>query len=274
MVRGGGRLAAVLLAAAFGACDGGDRSDREPAARTSPSGTERGPSTGGTKPGADRLEQLGLVRGPSRNLVEACRRVARRTKLSVYCPPVVPRGPVEAPTQRHENAYVFGDRYSYGLSLQSDSLADRDAAKKSNPAFPNFPSRPRGGDSTWNSFAAQHWVVAARRPARLVRKLVDERRQPQFRGTEHQSKPRHFTANGVRATVFTGDIASSGTAGSAHAIVFWQIGGTGYEASVHFDHQAALAVEIARGLIEQMVECAPRAPDRVPETCKWVFPAT
>jgi hypothetical protein len=95
----------------------------------------------------------------------------------VYCPPVVPRGPVEAPEQRHKNAYVFGDKYSYGLSLQSESLADRNAAKKSNPDFPNFPSRPRGGDFTWNSFAAK------------------------------------FMVNRVRATVLTGDIASSGTAG-------------------------------------------------------------
>jgi hypothetical protein len=176
--------------------------------------------------------------------------------------------------KRHENAYVFGDEDFYFLSLQSGSLVDRDAARRSNPDFPSFPNRPRGGDFAWNSFAARHWVVAAARPARLVRRSVDQRLHPRSQRAKYESEPRHFTVKGVRATVLTGDIAAGGIASSAHAIVVWRLGDTGYLASVHFDHQAPVAEKIARGLIEQMVDCPPRSRARRSQSCKWVFPTT
>jgi hypothetical protein len=156
------------------------------------------------------------------------------------------------------------------FSLQSESLVDRNAAKENNPDFPNFPNRPRGGDYAWNALQARHWVVAALRPARLLRRI--SREDLLFPGGQYEVEPRHFTVKGVRATVITADIAGGGLASSAHPIVFWQIGDTGYIASVHFDHQAPVAEEIARGLIEQMVECPRRSPDRGSETCQWVFP--
>jgi hypothetical protein len=250
---------AIIAGLAFGGCTG----DEGDSPRESRSGVPR------TEPSASRL-----VTGPPANLIEACKRVARQTDLTVYCPPVVPKGSVEAPVKRRGNAGVFADEGSYTLSLQSESLADRDAARKDNPDFPNVPNRPRGGDFAWNSFAATHWVVAAARPARLVRRSVDQRLQHPSQGVAYESEPRHFTAKGVRATVLTGDIAAGGMASSAHAIVYWQLAGTGYLASVHFDHQAPVAVKIARGLIEQMVDCPPRSRAPRSESCKWVFPTT
>jgi hypothetical protein len=265
-------FAAALAAAALPACSAPDAPDRERAGRSSPNAAEPRPSEEGTKPPANRLAELGLVRSPPAKLIEACKRVARQTNLTVYCPPVVPKGPVEAPVKRHENAYVFGNEGTYMLSLQSESLVDRDAAKKNNPDFPNFPNRPRGGDYAWNALSASHWVVAALRPARLLRR--NSRQDLLFPSGQYEVEPRHFTVKGVRATVITGDIAAGGLASSAHAIVFWQIGDTGYMASAHFDHQAAVAEQIARGLIKQMVECPPRSPDRRSEMCKRVFPTS
>ncbi len=128
--------------------------------------------------------------------------------------------------KRHENAYVFGDEGTYVFSLQSESLVDRNAAKENNPDFPNFPNRPRGGDYAWTALQARHWVVAALRPARLLRRI--SREDLLFPGGQYEVEPRHFTVKGVRATVITADIAGGGLASSAHPIVFWQIGDTGY----------------------------------------------
>jgi hypothetical protein len=264
------RCAVALPAAALPACSAPDEPDRERGGRSSPNAAEPRPGEKGTNPPADRLAELGLVRSPPANLIEACKRVARQTNLTVYCPPVVPEGPVEAPVKRHENAYAFGEEDTYVFSLQSESLVDRNAARKNNPDFPNFPNRPRGDDFAWNALSASHWVVAALRPARLLRRILRE--DLLFPGGQYEVEPRHFTVRGVRATVITGDIAAGGLASSAHAIVFWRIGGTGYMASVHFDNQAPVAEQIARRLIKQMVECPPRSPDRGSQTCKWTSP--
>lgn len=127
-------------------------------------------------PAEHRLFRLGLVIGPPPNLISACRRVARQTPLTVYCPPIVPEGPVEAPKRRHENAYVFGDEYGYGLSLQSESLIDPERAQSYDAEAPpiTFPNRPKSDDYAWNPFAAKHCVVAATAPARGAVQAVDE----------------------------------------------------------------------------------------------------
>src|SRR5918996_3799254 len=158
-------------------------------------------------PGRERLARLGLTLGPPANLVEACKRVARQTPLTAYCPPIVPRGLVEAPRRGHEKAYVYGDERSYGLSLQSESLVDPDRARAYDPDGPpiTFPNRPREADFVWDPFAAKHWAVAATAPARVMRNAVDL--SAAYPRAEFKSKPQRFTVKGVEATLLTGDIA-------------------------------------------------------------------
>jgi hypothetical protein len=232
-------LAGVLGAAfALGGCLGSDGGSprRLDAPRAVSLPSERG------------LARLGLVIGPPANLIRACRRVARDTPLTVYCPPIVPEGPIEAPKRRHENAYVFGDEHGYGLSLQSESLIDADAR---------------------DPFAAKHWVVAATAPARGIVESVDQ--SVAYPRREFRSRPRRFTVGGIEATLVTGDRAGSGFAGMGHAIVYWTIGDTFHQASVHFDDKARVAEMIARGLIAQMAACDPSVPSGR-RICDWVFP--
>jgi hypothetical protein len=249
--------AAFALSGCLGSDDGSPR--RVDAARA------------GSLPSEQRLARLGLVVGPPANLIRACRRVARDTPLTVYCPPIVPEGPVEAPKRRRENAYVFGDERGYGLSLQSESLIDPDKARAYDPQGPpiTFPNRPRDGDYAWNPFAAKHWVVAATAPARGIAKSVDA--SIAYPRAEVRSRPRRFTVDGIEATLVTGDLAGSGFAGTGHAIVYWTIGDTFHQASVHFDDKARVAEMIARGLIAQMADCDPSVPSRR-RICNWVFP--
>ena len=232
-------LAGVIgVACAFGGCLGGDGGSprRVDAARAV------------SFPSEQLLARLGLVVGPPANLIRACRRVARKTPLTVYCPPIVPVGPVEAPKRRHENAYVFGDERGYGLSLQSESLID---------------------PGVRDPFAAKHWVVAATAPARRLVESVDASvADPR---AEFRSTPRRFTVDGIEATLVTGDLARSGFAGSGHAIVYWTIGDSFHQASVHFDDKARVAEMIARGLITQMVNCDPSVSSGR-RICEWVFP--
>jgi hypothetical protein len=184
----------------------------------------------------------------------------------------VPQGPVEAPTRRHENAYVYGDEQGYGLSLQSESLIDPERARAYDPDGPpiTFPNRPRQADFVWNPFAAKHWVVAATAPAQVMMNSVDQSAaNPR---AEFKSKPQHFTVEGVQATLLTGDIAGTGLAASGHAIAYWQIDNTLYQASVHFDDKAPVAEAIARALMLQMVECVPGSTAHRSRVCEWVFP--
>lgn len=222
-------------------------------------------------PSEQRLARLGLVVGPPANLIRACRRVARDTPLTVYCPPIVPEGPVEAPERRHGNAVVFGDEHGYGLSLESESLIDPDRARAYDPQGPpiTFPNRPREGDYAWDPFAAKHWGVAATAPARGLVETVD--RSVAYPRLEFRSKPRRFILGGIEATLVTGDLAGSGFAGTGHAIVYWTIGDTFHQASVHFDDKARVAEMIARGLVAQMAYCDPSVPSGR-RICDWVFP--
>ena len=267
-VRAGFNGALLIVAAlALTGCLGGDGAGdgaRPKAGRPA--------NTGVALPNRERLARLGLTLGPPANLVEACKRVARQTPLTVYCPPIVPQGPVEAPRRRHENAYVFGDERSYGLSLQSESLIDPEKARAYDPAGPpiTFPNRPRDGDFVWDPFAAKHWVVAASAPARVMMESVDA--SARYPRAEFKSKPRHFAVKGVEATLVTGDIAGGGFAGSGHAIAYWQIDNTLYQASVHFDDKASVAEAIARGLMVQMVDCVPGSTAHQSRVCEWVFP--
>jgi hypothetical protein len=88
---------------------------------------------------------------------------------------------------------------------------------------------------------------------------------------ELRSRPKRFTVDGIEATLVTGDRAGSGFAGTGHAIIYWTIGDTFHQASVHFDDQARVAEMIARGLIAQMAHCDPSAPSGR-RICNWVFP--
>jgi hypothetical protein len=226
----------------------------------------------GALPSPKRLASLGLSLGPPANLVKACRRVARQTPLTVYCPSIVPHGPVEAPRRRHENAYVYGDERGYGLSLQSESLIDPERARAYDPDCRpiTFPNRPTEADFVWDPFAAKHWAVAAYTPARVMLNSVD--RSAAYPRAEFKSKPRRFTVEGVEATLLTGDIAGTGFASSGHAIAYWQIDNTLYQASVHFDDKAPVAEAIARGLIVQMAKCVPGSTADQSRVCDWVFP--
>jgi hypothetical protein len=86
-------------------------------------------------------------------------------------------------------------------------------------------------------------------------KAVD--RSAAYPRAEFKSKPQHFTVEGFEATLVVGDIAGTGFAASGHAIAYWQIDNTLYQASVHFDDKAPVAEAIAHGLMVQMVECVP-----------------
>lgn len=261
---------AIVTALALSGCLGGeDSATRETKAQPDPPG--KAPVS---LPSKKRLARLGLTIGPPANLVAACRHVARQSPLTVYCPPVVPKGAVEAPTLKHrrENAYVYGDSSGYGLSLQSASLIDPERARAFDPEGPSitFPNRPRYGDNAWNPLAAKHWAVAAKAPAGGAVKSVDE--SVAYPRADHKSSPQRFTVRGVEATLVTGDTAGSGFASSGHAIVYWRIGDTFHQASVHFDDKARVAKEIARALINQMVSCAPSSTAREAKVCEWVFP--
>lgn len=94
--------------------------------------------------------------------------------------------------------------------VQADSATD-----KLNGLLPA--ERAERSDS-WHPFEAKHWIVAAQRPARIAERAVDAR--VGYSRAKHKSKPRHFTTNGVRATVLTGDIAAPGFASANHAIVY------------------------------------------------------
>lgn len=229
----------VLVSSLLVGCLGGENGDET---------KERLPPRAEALPGEKRLNELGLVIGPPANLIGACKRVAQETPLTVYCPPIVPEGPVEAPKQRHENAYVYGEEQTYGLSLQSDSLI---------------------GAGTHDPLAAQHWVVAAWASAEGQVETVDN--AARYPRAEFQAKPKRFTVDGVGATLVTGDRASTGFAGSGHAIVYWEFDDAFYQASVHFHEKAPLAEAIARGLIVQMVECAPDRANVDSDICAWVF---
>jgi hypothetical protein len=230
------RLLPLALGALVVACGGDDAEQR------------LAPQTDGL-PGEERLAELGLVIGPPANLIAACQRLARQTRLKVYCPPVVPEGPVDAPKERRENAYIFGDANGYGLSLQSDSLIDP--------------------GSNHDPLAAKHWVVAAMASAKGAAKTVN--RSVGYPQAEFETLPKRFTVRGVDATLVTGDVAGSGVAGSGHAIVYWRIGETFNQASVHFDDQAQAAAAIARGLMIQMIECGPAGTNSDSDLCAWVF---
>jgi hypothetical protein len=116
-------------------------------------------------------------------------------------------------------------------------------------------------DRGHDPLAVQHWVVAATKPARGLVATVDQ--SVAYPRAEFEAEPKEFTVRGVDATLVTGDVAGSGLAGSGHAIVYWQ-----------FDGKARIAEQIARGLIVQMVECAPRRSDTDAEFCEWVFGGT
>jgi hypothetical protein len=245
---------------------------RDDSPRGGPRNARRAVQPSVALPGRERLARLGVRLGPPANLVAACKRVSRQTPFTVYCPPIVPQGPVEAPRRRHENAYVYGDRQGYGLSLQSESLIDPEKARAYDPDGPPimFPNRPRQPDFVWDPFAAQHWAVAATAPARVMLHAVD--RSVGYPRDEIKSKPQHFTVKGIEATLLTGDIAGGGFAASGHAIAYWQIDNTLYQASAHFDDKAPVAEAIARALIFQMVECGSGSTAHHARVCDWVFP--
>ena len=233
-------LLLALVSPPLVGCLGGEKTDQE-------TDEPLAPRAEGL-PGEKRLSELGLVVGPPTNLIAACKRVAQETPLTVYCPPVVPKGPVEAPKKRHENAYVYGGPRTYGLSLQSDSLIDA---------------------GTHDPLAAQHWVVAAWASAEGQAETVDH--AARYPREEFTANPKRFTVGGVKATLVTGDRAGTGFAGSGHAIVYWEFDDAFYQASVHFHEKAPIAEAIARGLIVQMVKCTPDRANVDPDICAWVF---
>lgn len=211
-----------------------------------------GPSNTG-----DGLVSIGLTSDPPDDLRNACRALANKTDLTVFCPPVVPQGPVEV-----QGNGTGADSTSYALSLDSASLVDEGRAadynaerpfdwKPANPTY--YPGRPRNSRSAWHPYHASHWVVFAGRPAGAVREQVDLRIL--YPGVDYATKPSRFEVNGVTATVLQGDIAGRGIMSADHVIITWTHRGVGYLASVHFDEHEDVARGIARGLIRSMTEC-------------------
>jgi hypothetical protein len=220
----------------------------------------------------NRLAALGLVRGPPANLVANCKGVAKQAGLTVYCPPVVPKGKVDARLlgDRKGNVVSYGERDDYGLSLSSESLTQSPHSFKSDPA-------------------EGHWVLAASRPARRSRELIDNRIANPNHHYPQQAK--HFTVQGIRATVLPVGLASGAFASADHELVYWRIGNAIYLASAHAaffsagrtssgerrtndasHHYAPIVEAIARGLIRETAGC--RAGDYTPGSaaCRWVFP--
>jgi hypothetical protein len=216
-----------------------------------------------SSPREDRLAELGLVSGPPANLIEQCKKLARETSLTVYCPPIVPDGPVEV--QAHGTA---AEADWYILGLESKSLADRREAKQDNPDFPRLRDGPR-----WSPYLARHWVVAGTRRWRSLAGSVDRRVQYPNARSHFGQRRNSIIVKGVRATVITGSTAGASFESSEHVIVYWRIGNAGYLASVHYGYHEQVAKEIARGLIRQMVDCAGGLKGDQPNVCQWVVAA-
>ena len=189
------------------------------------------------------MERLGLSDQPPSALMEACSRVARETRLdAVYCPPVVPEGPV---TVDSRSGLFGGSPHTYWFSLSSSSLANRPTAR--------------------DPVESSHWVFYAAQPPARVEVGVN------YLGRPADQIP-HFAENGVRASVYTGKDAGPGWAVQGHASVYWEFNNVGYVASVHYDESIKIARQIARGLIRLMTRCdGPESPDT--GACDLVFPA-
>jgi hypothetical protein len=197
--------------------------------------------------------------------------VAKQAGLTVYCPPVVPKGKVDARLlgDRKGNVVSYGEQDDYGLSLSSKSLAQSPQSFKNDPA-------------------EGHWVLAASRPARRSKELIDNRiANPSY---HYRQQAGHFTADGIRATVLPVGLASGAFASADHEVVYWRVGNAIYLASAHAaffstgrtssgerrttdasHHYAPIIEAIARGLIKETAECPP-GDYRPGPSCRLVFP--
>jgi len=191
-------------------------------------------------PNESRMAKLGLTVDLPTNLLEACEDAAEATALdAVHCPPIVPDS-----RTRITHAGLSGGESTYSLNLISEGLPGR------------------GKD-----FADGHWlIVADRSPGRLWRNLSRWESRPRVHGV---------TLDGVRARVVTGAGFGTGVASQDHVIVLWEFADTGYLVSVHWDENRRIAIEIARGLINQMVACIRDATDdRESSVCDGVVVAS
>lgn len=191
------------------------------------------------RPNESRLAKLGLALDPPANLLEACKEAAEATALdTVHCPPIAPDS-----RTRITHAGLSGGESTYSLNLISEGLPGR------------------GKD-----FADGHWLIAAdRSPGRLWWRL-----------SRWETRPRvhRVTLGGVMARVVTGAGLGTGVASEDHVIVLWEFADIGYLVSVHWDENRRIAIEIARGLINQMVGCSRDATDdRESSTCDGVVVA-
>ena len=187
--------------------------------------------SGGSEPSKEdsaeegRLGRLGLVDGPPPNLLDACAYVASQTPLAWQCPPVVPEGTVEI----HPSVLKRQPRLRPFMSLTSESL---------------------GG--VRSPIHRGHWVIYAGKPARDVRApLYWPAGVPDGPPPPRGQVPQ-FEVDGVRVEVLRRDGPTLGI-NKDHAVVYWQIKGTGFVVSVHGHANSPVAKEIARWMIRRQV---------------------
>jgi hypothetical protein len=193
-------------------------------------------------------DHVGLGSPPA-ELVSACRKLAtkdlpRRTSLPlVYCPPAIPRGRLRI---EYAGPFGRGDTKTYFINAVSPSLP-HPYVRRAREKGKGYP--PPG-----------HWLVAAWRPASELRAFL--RREGARRlGVEQIER--------VSATVL---LVPPGAAAqdSGHAVVFWQLHGVGYTASVHGHINEGVAKAMARALVSEMARCPTDAASR--PGCQLVFP--
>lgn len=214
-----------------------------------------------------RADILSSVTPPA--IQKACTRVAKESPLAVYCPPIVPRGPVRRGGE--QGFFGQGQTGTYLLSFRSEVLAQSPHG---------FARNPYQG----------HWLVAAAKPAHLVSDGVDPRRRyPGSSGPTQGLVSRSQEIGGVDVTLLSGNTSAAGLASDGHLIAYWRVGKVGFMVSVHdlfrprprartgayFRVQSRrylpIVEGIARGLIEQIHNCPRGAGRRARATCDLVF---
>jgi hypothetical protein len=179
-------------------------------------------------------------------LVFECRETGRRlTRGLLFCPPVVPRGPIDSQNNLKTTALGGG----YELNFVSPSLAGLD------PVQPAGQRRHLG-----------HWRFAAGPPEKFRFAL----KAP---GDRKSLRPvARFTVSGVSVDVYERR-ATAYDIDEGHVFALWNIAGRTYEMSVHGFENRPLVVAMTRGLVEEIVACDGSGDDPAPEggICRLVF---
>jgi hypothetical protein len=207
-----------------------------------------GGGSGGTGgPDDATVARLGLTRELPPRLLSACDRAARLTALEVvYCPPVVPAGPVAEVqfVDVFQQSFRVGRKFrhrpvgrSYRVHLVSPSLHD-----------------PESGG---------HWAFEAG-PPKDIHSVLHALTGIPGTGREKDlavKSTRSVTLAGVNAEVLHMARYPQGGIHGGHVVVRWNMRGTDYLISVHGYQNEERALAMADGLISLIRACPAGASD-------------